>query len=60
MLAQDQQRATIFERIGGDWVGHIMSGDAILRMPEIGIEMPLAELYIGVRFPGGEASPDVG
>jgi Uma2 family endonuclease len=52
MLAQDQQRATIFERIDGDWVGHIMSGEAVLRMPEIGIEIPLAELYIGVELAG--------
>jgi Uma2 family endonuclease len=54
MLAQDRQHATVFERIGGDWVGHIMSGDAVLFMPEIGIEAPLAELYAGVSF-GGEA-----
>lgn len=45
MLAQDRQHATVFERIDDDWVGHIMSGDAILHMPEIGIEIPLAELY---------------
>jgi Uma2 family endonuclease len=53
MLAQDRQQATVFERIGGDWVGHIMSGDAVLLMPEIGIEVLLAELYAGVSF-GGE------
>jgi Uma2 family endonuclease len=58
MLAQDEQRATVFERIDDDWVGHIMSGDVVLRMPEIGIEIPLAELYIGVQFPSGKPSPD--
>ncbi|HEY1411784.1 MAG TPA: hypothetical protein VGF36_06565, partial [Rhodopila sp.] len=52
-LAQDRQHATVFERVSGDWVGHIMSGDAVLLMPEIGIEVPLAELYAGVSF-GGE------
>jgi Uma2 family endonuclease len=57
MLAQDQQRATIFERIDGDWVGHIMSGDATLCMPEIGIEVPLAELYVGIQFPSRELAP---
>jgi Uma2 family endonuclease len=56
MLAQDRQHATVFERSGGEWVGHIMSGDAVLRMPEIGIEVPLAELYGGVSF-GGEPEP---
>jgi Uma2 family endonuclease len=56
MLAQDQQRATVFERIDGDWVGHIMSGDATLHMPEIGIEIPLTELYVGIQFPGSEVA----
>jgi Uma2 family endonuclease len=50
MLAQDRQFATVFERIGDDWVGHIVSGGAILAMPEIGIEVPLAELYEGISF----------
>jgi Uma2 family endonuclease len=50
MLAQDRQHATVFERIGNDWVGHIVSGDAVLAMPEIGIEVPLAEIYVGVPF----------
>jgi hypothetical protein len=31
-----------------------MSGDAVLRMAEIHIEVPLAEFYVGVLFPGGE------
>ncbi|HET6307827.1 MAG TPA: Uma2 family endonuclease [Rhodopila sp.] len=56
MLAQDRKQATVFERIGGDWVGHIVSGDALLLMPEIGIEVPLAELYADVSF-GGEPEP---
>jgi Uma2 family endonuclease len=50
MLAQDRQFATVFERIGDDWVGHIVSGGAILAMPEIGIEVRLAELYEGISF----------
>jgi Uma2 family endonuclease len=56
LLAQDRKQATMFERIGGDWVGHIVSGDALLLMPEIGIEVPLAELYADVSF-GGEPEP---
>ena len=50
MLAQDSQHATMFERVGGDWIGHIVSGSTILTMPEIGIEIPLAALYEGVSF----------
>ena len=54
MLEQDRQAATVFERAGDDWVGHVVSGDVVLAMPEIGIELPLAELYEGVSF----AEPD--
>lgn len=50
MLEQERQAATVFSRAGNDWVGHIFSGDAILTMPEIGIDLPLAELYEGVTF----------
>lgn len=50
MLAQDQQRAIVFAREGDDWVGHIVSGEAVLQMPEIGIEVPLAEIYEGLAF----------
>lgn len=41
----------MFERKGEDWVGHIATDDAILEMPEIGIAIPLAELYEGVDLP---------
>ena len=50
MLEQDIQGAIIFARAGDDWVGHVVSGDAVLAMPEIGIELPLGELYEGVSF----------
>ena len=50
MLAEDRQQATVFARAGDDWVGHIVSGDTILQMPEIGISVPLAELYDGVAL----------
>ena len=45
ILSQDQILATMFERIGDDWVGHILTRDAIIAMPEIDIAVPLAELY---------------
>ncbi|HTW69286.1 MAG TPA: Uma2 family endonuclease [Acetobacteraceae bacterium] len=50
MLEQDRQAATLFARVGEDWVGHVVSGDVVLEMPEIGIEVPLAEFYDGVEF----------
>lgn len=51
ILEQTRQAATVFERQGGDWIGHVVAGDTDLPMPEIGITLPLAELYADVTFP---------
>ena len=52
MLEQDTQAATVFAREGERWVGTLHKGEgAILPMPEIGIEVPLAEFYEGLDFP---------
>ena len=48
ILSQSKISGTMFERIGDDWIGHLLSAESILRMPEIGIEVPLAELYVDV------------
>ena len=56
MLAQDEMAGTMFERIGNDWVGHLLLAGTILRMPEIGIELPLAELYEGIDFAAADAA----
>jgi len=53
MLEQSEIAATMFERIGDDWVGHILAESAVIDMPEIGIELPLAELYEGLDFSQG-------
>ncbi len=45
MLAQDRIAATIFSRESGDWTGRLLGEDDVLAMPEIGITVPLAELY---------------
>jgi Uma2 family endonuclease len=52
VLAQDAIGGTMFERAGSDWVGHLLNADSHLRMPEIGVELPLAELYDGVTPSG--------
>ena len=44
----------MFARAGDDWVGHVLGPDAALDMPEIGIEVPLAELYEGLEFGAAE------
>jgi Uma2 family endonuclease len=52
ILAQDEIGGQMFERVGEDWRGHVLGADDILRMAEIGIEVPLAELYEDVEFEG--------
>jgi Uma2 family endonuclease len=50
MLEKDSVAATVFERSGDDWIGHVLTGVDVLRMPEIGVELPLTELYEGVEL----------
>jgi Uma2 family endonuclease len=33
------------------WLTTVLTNDDILRMPEIGIEVPVAEIYEGIEFP---------
>jgi hypothetical protein len=40
----------VFAREGERWVGTLLTGDAVLAMPEIGIDVPLAEFYEGLEF----------
>jgi Uma2 family endonuclease len=57
VLAQDAVGGTMFERVATDWVGHLLGADSVLHMPEIGIELPLAELYDGVGITPEEPGP---
>ncbi len=50
MLEQERIGATVFSRSEAGWKGDVLADDAILVMPEIGIELPLAELYEGLDF----------
>ncbi len=53
MLDQTNAAAIVFRRKDDDWVSEIIAGDgAVLRMPEIGVDVPLAELYEGVELTG--------
>jgi Uma2 family endonuclease len=57
MLEQDRPGANVYTRSGDDWVGRLIEGDAVLSMPEIGVELPLSEVYEGITFP--DAEPDI-
>jgi Uma2 family endonuclease len=55
VLHQDAAAAIVFSHRAGEWVTELVAGDdAVLRLPEIGIEIPLAEIYAGVAFPDGD------
>lgn len=47
MLEQSEMAATVFARAGEDWIGHLLTGAAMLAMPEIGVGLTLAEVYAG-------------
>ncbi len=59
MLEQARRAATVFSRAGDDWTGHVVTGDAVLAMPEIGVDLPLAEVYAGIEFATDDPSPEV-
>jgi Uma2 family endonuclease len=50
MLEQVMPAATVFAREGERWVGTLFKDDAMISMPEIGIEIPLADFYEGLDF----------
>jgi Uma2 family endonuclease len=51
MLEQTRIAATVFARAAEGWTGTVATGDAILAMPEIGVELSLPELYGDVDLP---------
>ena len=50
MLEQDSIGATVWARSGDAWAAEILAADSTLGLPEIGVELPLAELYEGIVF----------
>jgi Uma2 family endonuclease len=55
VLEQTHAGALVFRHKGDDWVSEALTGDdAVLHLPEIGIEIPLAELYADLAFPDEE------
>jgi Uma2 family endonuclease len=51
-IEQDRAEVTIERRVGAHWRDERVSGlDAVIELPGIGIELPLAELYEGLEFP---------
>jgi Uma2 family endonuclease len=48
ILEQTKAAAVIFARKGEDWVSEVVTEEGALHMPEIGITVPLAELYADI------------
>ena len=53
MLEQDGVAAVVYAR-GEVWTHEILIADSVLILPEIGVELPLAELYEGIAFEADE------
>ncbi len=41
----------MFARHDGDWIAQALTGGDVLAMPEIGVDLPLAEIYADVELP---------
>ena len=54
ILEQDSVAAMVFAREGGVWTGRALTNGEILAMPEIDIEIPLADIYEGADLPLSE------
>ena len=51
ILEQDNVGATVFERKGNVWRAFTLIEGDMMHIPEIGIQLPLAECYMGVELP---------
>jgi len=50
ILEQTHAGAQVFSRRGADWIAEIVKDDEVLRLPGIGIEIPLPEIYANVAL----------
>jgi Uma2 family endonuclease len=50
ILEQTHAGAQVFSRRGADWIAETVRDADLLRLPEIGIEIPLPELYADVAL----------
>ena len=54
MLEQALRAATMVSRQGEAWVERVVAGDAVLALPEIGVEAPPAAIHAGIAWVGGD------
>lgn len=61
ILEQSKIAAIVFARQGEGWLSDILTDGDVLRLPEIGIEIPLAEVYADIDLsapPEGETEDE--
>ena len=58
ILEHTSAALTVFSRLDGqtEWTAAVLTAEDTLVMPEIGVEIPIAEFYEGVDLPGAEGS----
>ena len=56
ILQQTHAGAIAFSRKGEDWVAEMIVADGVLRLPEIGLDIPLSGIYADVALTGDAAS----
>jgi len=60
MVEQTLPRATMFAREDARWVGTLLGPDAVIALPELGIDLPLADLWDGVDLTETDPEPERG
>jgi Uma2 family endonuclease len=59
ILQQTRMAAIVFSRKGPDWVSALLTdGAAAIELPDIGVSIPLAELYADLAFEPVPAPPE--
>lgn len=55
ILQQTSAAAIVFSHRAGEWATDLVAGtDAVISLPEIGIDLPLSEIYADIAFPPGD------
>ena len=57
VLQQTRPGAIMFSRKGEDWVADTVADGGVLQLPEIGLEIPLSDIYADLASPTEDAMP---
>ncbi|MBV8221343.1 MAG: Uma2 family endonuclease [Solirubrobacterales bacterium] len=54
IIEQTSTAATLFVRESNGWKVHPLTAEDVILLPEVGIELPITELYVDIAFPETE------